>query len=41
MRQLLRVRLGVLLLTGFGLMALEFVRMLLRGDIYTGNEASH
>ena len=26
---------------GFGLMTLEFVRMLLRGDIYTGNEASH
>ena len=26
---------------GFGLMTLEFLRMLLRGDIYTGNEASH
>ncbi|MGJ8571427.1 MAG: TRAP transporter small permease [Hoeflea sp.] len=26
---------------GFGLMALEFMRMLLRGNIYTGNEASH
>ena len=26
---------------GFGLMTLEFLRMLLRGEIYTGNEASH
>jgi C4-dicarboxylate transporter DctQ subunit len=26
---------------GFGLMTLEFLRMLLRGNIYTGNEASH
>lgn len=26
---------------GFGLMTLEFLRMLLRGDIYTGSEASH
>lgn len=26
---------------GFGLMTLEFVRMLFRGDIYTGSEAAH
>lgn len=26
---------------GFGMMALEFLRMLLRGEIYTGSEASH
>lgn len=26
---------------GFGMMALEFLRMLLRGETYTGSEASH
>jgi C4-dicarboxylate transporter, DctQ subunit len=26
---------------GFGLMTLEFCRMLFRGDIYTGSEATH
>ena len=26
---------------GFGLMTLEFLRMLFRGDIYTGSEATH
>lgn len=30
-----------MLAAGFGLMTLEFLRMLLRGNIYTGNEASH
>jgi TRAP-type C4-dicarboxylate transport system permease small subunit len=26
---------------GFGLMTVEFLRMLLRGDVYTGSEATH
>jgi len=30
-----------MLAIGFGLMTLEFLRMLLRGDIYTGSEATH
>lgn len=31
----------VMLSGGFGLMTLEFLRMLFRGDIYTGSEATH
>ncbi|WP_417408136.1 TRAP transporter small permease [Hoeflea sp.] len=30
-----------MLAVGFGLMTLEFLRMLFRGDIYTGSEATH
>ena len=30
-----------MLSVGFGLMTLEFLRMLFRGDIYTGSEATH
>jgi TRAP-type C4-dicarboxylate transport system permease small subunit len=30
-----------MLAIGFGLMTLEFLRMLFRGDIYTGSEATH